>query len=305
MLRVHAQPTLKSPVLLCAFGGWADAASAASGALRYLLLKREGQRIAEFDSDAIYVYTMTRPITMMDGAGGRTLQWPELTWTAIEVPEAPHDLVILVGPEPDLRWRECVRAIGSFASQLGISRVLTFGGYLAQVHFAGPAAMMGITSDPAMRAALRQMGIEDSRYQGSTGFVTAVLRETTERGIPSASLWIAAPNYLSNTTNPKLAAALLGAAERLLGQQLWIEELEAAGRDMDRRISDALRARPDLANFLRRLSGEGEALTTAEEQPTEEPEGELPSAEEVLRDLEEHLRRLKNEGDPGGGEEGW
>ena len=86
MLKVYSQPTLRSPVLLCGFGGWADAASAATGALRYLLLKRPGQRIAEFDPDAIYSYTVTRPVTTLEPRAGRRLQWPELSLTALFVP---------------------------------------------------------------------------------------------------------------------------------------------------------------------------------------------------------------------------
>ncbi len=296
MLRILSEPELKSPALLCAFAGWADAASAASGALRYLLLKREGRRIAEFDPDALYVYTMTRPITMQERGGIRRLEWPELAWTALEVPEGAHDLVILVGPEPDLRWQECVQAIGAFASRLGVSQLVTFGGFLAQVHYAGPPAMMGISADPKFRARMHHLGIEESNYQGPTGFVTAVLRDAANRGIPAASLWIAAPSYLSNTSNPKLAAALLKAAEHLLEQDLWLTELEAAGMDMERRIEDALRARPDLASFLRKLSGEPETYPEAVTEG-DEPEAELPSAEEVLRDLEDHLRRLKGDGD--------
>jgi len=308
MLRIHALPELKSPALLCAFSGWADAANAASGALRYLLLKKEGERIAEFDPDSLYVYTATRPLTIQERVGLRRLQWPELTWTVLRVPEGEHDLVILVGPEPDLRWRECVDAIGSLAVRLGVTRVLTFGGFLAQVHYAGPPAMLGISSHPELRERLRRLGIEESNYQGPTGFVTAVLREASDRGIPAASLWIAAPSYLSGTSNPKLAAALLQAAEQLLDQELWLEELQAAGRDMERRIDEALRARPDLAGFLRRLSGEPEEPDTSI-QPREEAnaagqegEADLPSPEEVLRDLEEHLRRLKEEGNPGLGD---
>jgi proteasome assembly chaperone (PAC2) family protein len=311
MLKVYSEPELRSPVLLCGFGGWADAASSATGALRYLLLKRAGRRIAEYSPDAIYTYTMTRPLTLIEESGSRRLQWPDLSWTALEVPEAQRDLLILVGPEPDLRWRELVTSILEFAHRLGVSQVLTFGAFLAQVHYAGPVPMIGLSSDPQMRARMLQMGIAESNYQGPTGFVTAVLREAADRGVPSASLWVAAPSYLSSTSNPKLAASLLRAAERLLGQSLWREELETAGRDMEKRIEEALRARPDLATFLGKLSGEPAAEEPPDpvevEEPAAElpvPEAELPSAEEVLRDLEEHLRRLKGEGNGTSEEEG-
>ncbi|HEX2988274.1 MAG TPA: PAC2 family protein [Chloroflexota bacterium] len=301
MLRSYSDPNLRSPILLCACSGWPDAASAASGALRYLLLKREARRIAEFDPDTIYKYTTTRPLTVSDGMGGRRLQWPELPWFAMEIPEAKQDLVILLGQEPDLLWRECIQSIGEYAVRLGVSRVVTFGGFLAHVHFAAPPTMTGGSHDLQMRATLRSLGIQEGDYQGPTGFVTPVLREMADRGIPGASLWIAAPNYLANTSNPRLSAALLHAAEQLLGIDLWVQELDTAGHDMERRIEDALRARPDLASFLRRLSGEAESEDKPESGQEEEAESELPSAEEVLRDLEEHLRRLKGEGDGGAG----
>ena len=161
-----------------------------------------------------------------------------------------------------------------------------------------------------MRDQLRQLGIEDSSYQGPTGITTVILREAAERGIPAASIWAAAPSYLSSTSNPKLAAALLTVAERLIGQDLWKGELETAGREMERRVQDALRSRPDLADFLKQLreeSSEGAATEEPDielEEPSQADDSdELPSSEEVLRDLEEHLRRLKGDSGQGYGGE--
>jgi len=98
--------------------------------------------------------------------------------------------------------------------------------------------------------------------------------------------------------------AVPAATERLLGQDLWLAELETAGRDMERRIEEALRARPDLVNFLRGLGAELGSEEVEEPEPLAEklhpenpPEAPLPSAEEVLRDLEEHLRRIKGDQD--------
>ena len=311
MLTVYSTPKLKAPVLICGFSGWADAASAASGALRYLQIKRPGRRIAGFDADSIYNYTTTRPLTLFDEQGQRRIEWPSLEMTAIEVAEASHDLLVLVGPEPDLRWREWVRTLFDFAAQLQVSAVLTFGAFLAQVNFSGPAVLTGISLDPRMRDQLQRLGIEDSSYQGSTGITTVILREAAERGIPAASIWAAAPSYLSSTSNPKLAAALLGVAERLIGQDLWKGELETAGREMERRVQDALRSRPDLVNFLKQLRGESpegavpeEPSIDSEESPQTEDTDELPSPEEVLKDLEEHLRRLRGDSDQGYGGEG-
>jgi proteasome assembly chaperone (PAC2) family protein len=270
--------------------------------------------LASFDPDAIYNYTSTRPINRFDPRGQRRIEWPALELTAIEVPEAPHDLLVLVGPEPDLRWREWTHALMDFATQLQTSMVVSFGAFLAQVNFSGPPALMGVSLDPQTRARLRRLNLEDSNYQGPTGISSAIMHEAAQRGIHGASLWAAAPSYLSSTSNPKLAAALLGAAEQLIEQGLWKEELEIAGRDMERRVQDALKSRPDLVEFLKRLRGESPEETSVDDvddvevepeqpQPADEPE-ELPSSQEILRDLEEHLRRLKGDSEPGYGSDG-
>ena len=270
------------------------------------LIKREGTPVAGFDPDAIYNYTNTRPLTLRDSANQRRIEWPSLDIMAIEVPEASQDLLILVGPEPDLRWKECVRTLFDFAESLDVSAVITFGAFLAQVHFAGPPAMMGISNDPRLKARMELLGLEDTNYQGPTSFTTTLLREAADRGIPSASLWVAAPSYLSSTSNPKLSASLLGAAEELLGQELWKGELETAGRQMERRIQDALSTRPDLVDLLKRLQGEGDdeedddqPLLVVEDQPDPvDEQGDLPTPEEVLRDVEEHLRKMKGKREP-------
>src|ERR1041385_6441173 len=100
MLTVHHLPELRQPALLWAVSGWSDAGSGASGALGYLLQKWSARRFAEFDSDAIYSYTVTRPATTRMG-GRRRLHWPELVWFALPIPHGDRDLVLLVGPEPD------------------------------------------------------------------------------------------------------------------------------------------------------------------------------------------------------------
>ena len=50
MLTVHSMPELRSPVMLCAFGGWPDAGEAASGAIEYLVTRWAPRRFAELDA---------------------------------------------------------------------------------------------------------------------------------------------------------------------------------------------------------------------------------------------------------------
>jgi hypothetical protein len=300
MLTVHHLPELRQPTVICAASGWSDAGSAASGAIGYLLQKWSARRFAEFDADQVYNYTVTRPASTRVG-GRRRLHWPELAWYALSLPHAERDLVLLVGPEPDLRWKEIRRAATELLERLGVGLVLTLGAFYAQVPHTGAVRMFGRSYDSSLDSKLLSMGLSDTDYQGPTGFLTSLADAAESRGIAAAGLWAAAPMYLQGTTNPKLSAALLTVAEQLIGANLGIAELEAAGRDLEVRINEALRERPDFQRLVQGLAGQLEVEPTAEpaEPPAElpPPTGELPTKEEVMRELEDFLKGVRGEPD--------
>jgi hypothetical protein len=293
MLRVHQEMTLRSPLMLAAFSGWPDASLAATGALKYLRAKYEVTRLAELDPEAIFCYSITRPITSMLDRGRRAFRYPELVIYGVPLPFAERDVVLVTGPEPDLMWRAACAAIADYASQLGVQHVVTFGAFYAQVPHNLRPPVFGRSADPAERARLAGLGIQDTSYEGPTGFPTALADATQQRGIPSTGLWGAGPIYLQGGTNPKVALRLLRVVERMYGVELGLGELRGASQDLDRRIDEALHARPDLERFVHRMASGGEPLSKVEESPDDADEAELPSPQEFLQSLEEYLRESR------------
>ena len=283
MLKVHSRPTLRSPVLLCALSGWPDAGQAASGALEYLIMKWAPRRFAELDTSRTYVQTNNRPRTRLTRGGQRRLIWPSFACYALPVPQAPRDLVLLLGPEPDLRWRTCAGALLDLAQELGSDLVMSLGAYLAPTSHAGPVTLTGRGTRPELRRALTALGLRAGKYEGPTGFLTVLQEATVNRGLASASVWAASPVYLRDLSNPKLSAALLGIVEKVLNVDLGLTELEVAGRDLERRIDDELSRRPDLERFVRRLASDSDV--------------NLSDDEDLLDDLEQYLQRLRGEDD--------
>lgn len=305
MLHIQALPELRAPALVCAFTGWSDGSFASSGALSFLIAKWQTQRFAQMDSDMIYVYTSTRPTSYVVAPGERALRWPELALHALRLPHAERDLVLLFGPEPDVRWRSCADTIVQLARRLETSQVITLGCFLATVPHRGPVPLVGLSPNPEMRRHLDAIGAGQTEYQGPTAFTTALVDAAARAGIAASSLWTAAPAYLQGGSNPKVAAALLRAVERLLRLDLGVAELETAGRDLERRVDEALGARPDLQQFVSGLSGTmSEAVgRSTETEPPAEPH-ELPSPKEFLAEMESFLRGLQRNGPEGGESKG-
>ena len=59
-----------------------------------------------------------------------------------------RDAVLLLGVEPNLRWRTFTGLIVDFARELGVELVVTLGALLADVPHTRPAPVTGSATDP-------------------------------------------------------------------------------------------------------------------------------------------------------------
>src|SRR5438132_7344102 len=92
---------LRRPVLLAGFGGWGDAGSAASIALRHVLGDPAPSASAMLDPSACYDFTVARPLSTRSADGRRcSLEYPKVAFYTIAFPVAEHRLLVILGPEP-------------------------------------------------------------------------------------------------------------------------------------------------------------------------------------------------------------
>src|SRR5579863_2461863 len=76
----HVQITkrlrLDRAILIGAFAGWNDAASAATWAVKFLINHWDAQPFAEIDPEIFYDFTETRPSVRVTAGALRRLSWP-------------------------------------------------------------------------------------------------------------------------------------------------------------------------------------------------------------------------------------
>src|ERR1700694_5949747 len=94
------RPSLRRPVLVCAFEGWNDAGDAASSAAHYLAQAWKARPFAEVDPEDFYDFTTSRPQVSLLDDHSRKIEWPSNTFAAAAVPGRNHDAVFLHGTEP-------------------------------------------------------------------------------------------------------------------------------------------------------------------------------------------------------------
>jgi proteasome assembly chaperone (PAC2) family protein len=273
-------PHLRSPILVCAFRGWNDAAAAASTALASIADDLEGELIARIDPEDYFDFQSTRPTITMDEGQTRRIEWPENNVVAVRVPTADRDLVLFDGTEPNLRWRTFSETITTVADALGVEMVITLGALIAEVSHTLPVPITGLASSQEL---VEELELERSSYEGPTGIVGVVHDLCRQNGIDSASLWAAVPHYVAAVPNPKAALALLRRLEGLTGIAVEASELEEETIDYEEQIGRAVAANPEIEELVARIEAEQVDLL--------DEEGELPNADTLAREFQRFLRQ--------------
>ena len=126
---------MNRPVLVAAFEGWNDAANAASDAVRFLAHTASAVELATLDAQEWLDFQAARPTVTITNGVVQTTTWPTIRFLAspTAVSNIGRDLVLLVGPEPNLRWRAFCDEVVGLAQELGCELAVTLGALLADV----------------------------------------------------------------------------------------------------------------------------------------------------------------------------
>jgi proteasome assembly chaperone (PAC2) family protein len=278
-------PRLRSPVMVCSFRGWNDAAAAASTALAAVAASLDSERIASIDPEDYFDFQSTRPTISLHEGSTRRIDWPENNLIAARVPGGDRDLVLLDGTEPNLRWRTFSETIATAADALGVELVISLGALIAEVSHTLPVPITGLASDEDL---VVELELERSNYEGPTGIVGVIHEHCRQVGIDSASLWAAVPHYVAAVPNPKAALALLRRLEGLTGIAVDASELEEETVDYEEQIGRAVAANPEIEDLVARI--EAEQVDLLDEQA-----GDLPSADTIASEFQRFLRQRGGE----------
>jgi proteasome assembly chaperone (PAC2) family protein len=291
-LRIYERPTLERPVLISAFRGWNDGGQAATLAAGYLARLWGARKFADIDPELFVDFQATRPLVSLDEGQTRRIEWPENTFYRARIPGTDRDAVLLVGVEPNYRWRTFSDLVSGLASDLGIELAVSLGALLADVPHTRPAPVTGAATDQKL---VDELGLQLSRYEGPTGIVGVLLDACRRASIPSVSLWAAVPHYVSLAPSPRAARALCERLSGVLGVSIDIAELAEAEETYVEQVSEAVASDSETAAYVEELEQRADSLDWLEET------GGLPSGEALAQEIARFLRERDANGGTGGG----
>ena len=249
---------LTAPVLVAAFDGWIDAAGAATACANHVA--EGGRVVASFDVDSLNDYRARRPVLdVVDGVLAR-MQWPDITLRHAAFDG--RDVLVLVGPEPDYKWKQLGDELLELALRLGVVEWISLGAIPATVPHTRPVPILATASTDA--------SLRDGEQQGPGGVLrvpaaalSAVEMTVAAAGIPAIGYYAQVPHYIGASTYAPATLALLQHLERRLGVTIPLRTLGDEAIAQRERLDAAIAEDEDSREYLTRL----EALASEERVP--------------------------------------
>jgi proteasome assembly chaperone (PAC2) family protein len=283
-VRWLAEPKLNRPVLVAAFTGWNDAGDAASIALRTMIEAWGADALAEIDPEAFTDFATVRPHVRLDELHHRSIVWPTVGVWSVSLPGT--DVILVLGPEPALRWRLFCEQVVGIAEAFGATMAISLGALLADVPHSRPVPLIGTATDESL---IERFELRRSQYEGPTGIVGVLHDALNRAGIATASLWAAVPGYASQIPSPKAAMALVERSCSMIGTPAPLSPLAGEAAGYAAQVAAMIGDDDDMIEYLGRL----EQLTDAEADDTDDdlssaapvdPDALVEEVEQFLRD---------------------
>jgi proteasome assembly chaperone (PAC2) family protein len=283
-LRWESRPNLRSPMMIAAFEGWTDAGSAASGAASYLSGRWQASKFADIDAEEFYDFTALRPQVRLRGDQTRDIVWPVNRFLAASIP-GDHDVIIMIGTEPHLRWRTFCECVTAVATELQVEAVFTLGAMLADVAHTRPVPVRGSSADSRLA---ERLGLRRPQYQGPTGIVGVLQDAFAQASIPVGSLMAQVPHYIPGMPSPKATLTVVRRVCELLTTPVATLDLEKAAATYERQVDEVVAGEDEIAGYVQELERRADQAEAADEL------GDLPSGDALAAQLEQFLRDQGN-----------
>jgi proteasome assembly chaperone (PAC2) family protein len=273
-----SEPQADSPVLVLAMDGWIDAGLGAATALAALLEQVHTEVVASFDADELVDHRARRPVVRIRDGMNTGLTWPEIQLRH-GVDREGHDVLVLAGPEPDMRWHRFTADVVGLAQRFGTRLVVALGA------FPGPAAHtrpVRLASTATTEDLAAKVGFLPGALDVPAGIHAALEAAFAAAGIPAVGLWARVPHYVSGMPYPAASACLLDGLRDIAGVAVRSDDLQGAAAMATTRI-DALIANSD----------EHRAMVAQLEQQEDEAGwqmgGPIPTGDEIAAELQRYL----------------
>jgi len=270
------------PVLVVVLDGWVDAGFGAATAVAAILSEMKTETFATFETDDLIDQRARRPRLRIDDGVRAGISWPEIQ-VLVGRDRMGSGVALLIGPEPDYRWRQFTGEVIKIARDLDVRLVVSLGAFPNATPHTRPIKLAATASDAELA---RKIGVVRGTIEVPAGLGEVIGEACVAAGIPSIGLWARVPHYVAAMPFAPAALALIEGLSSISGLVFGTDGLTRSAEEARRQVDELIAQSPDHEAMVRKmeeqLDTEGEVLLDIE--------GDLPSGDEIASELERYLR---------------
>jgi proteasome assembly chaperone (PAC2) family protein len=280
-VELFEKPEAEETYMLMGWRQWADAGSMSSGLPQYLVQLTSAHKIGNIRPDGFYLFQfpgthdLIRPVVKYDQGYPVSLDTPrnELYYAK----SGRRGLVIFIGDEPHFGVEAYVASILQVARDLGVRRIVGFGGVYGELPYDRERLVSCVYSLPHLKEELEDLSVNLSDYHGGASIGSYLCKRAGEQGIEFASFYAFVPTYEFSGLNQ-------------VGSSIRIENDHKAWYDVLRRVDHMLHLNLDLSD----LEEKSKSLTELLDAKVQELDQSAPQlgVREYMNRLSERFNEL-------------
>lgn len=253
-------PPVQDATLVLAFSGWMDGGDVSTGTVERLINHLDAKVFAEIDPEPFFICNF--PGSMDIAALFRPhIEIEEGLIKKVSMPTSRFychqdaNLLLFLGKEPNMRWRDFGDCIFKLTSQTHVRRILFVGSFGGAVPHTREPRLYVTCSDEKLLNEMERFGVRRSGYEGPGSFTSYLMTRANSVGIEMASLVAEIPGYLQGT-NPACIEAVTRRLAKILQLPLDVDALRSASTKWELEVSSAVEENDELAEKIRELERE-------------------------------------------------
>ena len=163
-----------------------------------------------------------------------------------------RQFLLFNGKEPNMDWAGFAECIFAMADRYGVRRMFFVGSVSGLVPHTRDPRLFSSISHPELKDEVARFGLQLTNYEGPGSFITQLMVECRRRELPLITVVAEVPAYVAGN-NIRCIESVVRTLSAVTSSPIDFDDLRVASDELEKRISDAVAEKPELAGHIRKL----------------------------------------------------
>jgi len=282
--------SLRDPIMLASFVRRNGFNTTAVTSLNRFAKFHDAEVIATMNPEDFYDFSVTPPVVSSKD-GKRLIEWPKNEILLIQSDNFTRDVLVMTGVEPHLKWPTFSNALHNFLEQQSIRDLLVVRTWPGAVPHTRPV-LIRLTTKYKELAHILDLPDIDNDYNGPVDIGGVLSSVQMNAGGHTGGITAVVPNYLGVVPNPLVVLALVEIFDRIADTKTNLSDFESAANDLKLRADQEMSNSEEFHRALEEMEASYEEVINnfTGRNDTDSTDDDLPSSDDILRDVEKFLR---------------